>query len=117
MMSQTPCFQGAKMSNESEGKSDYARSDYTNTSRVIHKGPLEICCVLLAADGNNEDCQIYDGENANGEFKSHLESLSGTSFTWGPGLNVKFNNGLYIAVRSATSKVTVTYRPLSRKEA
>lgn len=90
------------------------RSDYTNTSRIIHKGPLKICCVLLAADGNNEDCQIYDGENANGELKCHLESLSGTSFSWGPGLGVKFHNGLYIAVRSATSKVTVTYTPLSR---
>ena len=102
------------MQNESEELMAERRSDYTNTSRIIHSGPLEICCVLLAADGNNEDCQVYDGLNASGELKCHLESLSGTSFSWGPGLGVKFNTGLYIAVRSATSKVTVTYKPLKR---
>lgn len=94
---------------------ELGRSDYTNTSRVIYKGPLVICCVMLAGDGANADCQVYDGVNANGQLKAHIEALSGTTFHWGPNPGVKFEQGLYIAVNDVTSKVTVTYTTLPDK--
>lgn len=89
-----------------------SRSDYTNTSRVIYKGPMKLCCVMLAGDGSNADCQVYDGENVHGELKAHIEALSGTTFGWYPPYGVKFDNGLYIAVSATSAKVTASYHPL-----
>ncbi len=91
-------------------------SDYTNTSRMIHSGPCIVKSVHLAGDGENADCQVYDGLNANMELKAHLEVLSGTSYTWSPGDGTDFDYGLYIVVSGSGAKVTVTYQPESRKE-
>lgn len=98
-----------------EDRSAGRMSVYTNTDRVLHKGPLKLCCVMLAGDGANADCQVYDGESANDELKAHIEALSGTTSPWGPGLNLEFKNGLYIAVSATSAKVTATFTPLSRK--
>ncbi len=92
-----------------------ARSEYTNTSRVIYKGPCKFCCVMLAGDGQNVDCQVYDGESANDTLKAHVEAISGTTFHWSPLLGVDFYHGIYIAVNRAEAKVTVTFEPTSRK--
>ncbi len=93
-----------------------AHSEYTNKSRVIHKGPCIVCCVMLAADGAAADCQVYDGENDKGELKAHLESLEGTTFRWQLTYGTDFDYGIYIAVSSTAAKVTVTYTPESRKQ-
>jgi len=92
-----------------------APSDYTATSRLIHSGPCIVKCVHVAADGANGDCQVYDGLNTSGTLKAHLEALSGTSYTWRPGEGTDFDYGLYIAVNAATTKVTATFIPESRK--
>lgn len=102
--------------NKDEQPVNDKRSEYTNTSRCLHIGPLKICCVMLAGDGANADCQVYDGVNAKGELKAHVEALSGTTFAWGTGLGVTFNTGLYIAVNASTAKVTATFAPVSRKD-
>lgn len=90
-------------------------SEFTDVSSVIHTGPAKVCCVILAADNNNADCQVYDGESSNGKQKTHLEALSGTTFGWGPGVGVTFHNGIYVVCSSTAAKVTVTYEPLARK--
>jgi len=90
------------------------RAEYTAKSRLIHKGPLKFCCAMLAADGANSDCQVYDGESANDDLKAHVEAISGTTFGWAPPGGVKFHKGLYVAL-SANAKVTVTFTPVSRK--
>ena len=92
-----------------------APSDYTNTSRLIHSGPCVVKAVHIAADGANADAQIYDGANTSGTLKAHLEALTGTSYTWRPGEGTDFDFGIYIAVNAATTKVTVTFIPESRK--
>jgi len=92
-----------------------APSEYTNTSRLIHSGPCVVKCVHIAGDGVNGDCQVYDGLSTSGQMKAHLEALSGTSYTWRPGEGTDFDFGIYIVVNAATTKVTVTYIPLSRK--
>ena len=94
----------------------YRASEYTKTSRIIYKGPCVVCCVMVAGDGANADCQVYDGESANDKLKAHIEALSGTTFHWGPGLRVKFHRGIYVAVNAATTKVTVTFSSLPVKE-
>lgn len=93
-----------------------SRSEYTNTSRLIHSGPCLVYDVNLAGDGANADCQVYDGINASGLLKAHVEALSGTTEPWSPPGGVLFNAGLYIAVNASTSKVTATYHPVSRKD-
>ncbi len=93
-----------------------APSDYTNTSRLIHSGPCIIKSVHVAADGANGDAQVYDGLNTSGTLKAHIEVLSGTSYTWRPGEGTDFDRGLYIAVNAATTKVTATFIPESRKK-
>lgn len=93
-----------------------ADSEYTNTSRVLYKGPCEVCSVMLAADGANGDCQVYDGTNAHGKQIAHIEALSGTTFSWLHPHKVQFHNGIYIAVNAATSKVTATFHTESRKD-
>lgn len=91
------------------------RSEFTDVSRVIHTGPVKVCCVTLAADGAAADCQIYDGESSNGRQVTHIEALTGTTFGWGPGVGVEFHNGIYVVCSSTAAKVTVTFEPLSRK--
>jgi len=93
-----------------------APSDYTATSRLLHLGPCIIKAVHVAGDGANGDCQVYDGVNASGILKAHLEVLSGSSYTWAPPGGTDFDLGLYIAVNASTTKVTVTYIPESRKK-
>ena len=90
--------------------------EYTNVSRVIYIGPVNLRSINLAGDGANADCQIYDGLNAQGTLKGHLEALSGTTFELDIDGGCLFRNGLYIAVNAATSKVTVVYRPVSPKK-
>jgi len=92
-----------------------APSDYTNTSRLIHSGPCVVKSVHIAGDEDPGDCQVYDGVNANGTLKAHLEVLEGTSYTWRPGEGTDFDFGIYIAVNASTTKVTVTFNPESRK--
>lgn len=92
-----------------------APSDYTNTSRLIFSGPCIVKSVHLAGDGENADCQVYDGANEKGEQKVHIEVLSGTSYIWRPGDGTDFDYGLYIKVSGSGAKVTVTYIPESRK--
>jgi len=92
-----------------------APSDYTNTSRLIYSGPCVVKSVHIAADGANGDAQIYDGYSTSGCLVAHLEALSGTSYTWRPGEGTDFDFGIYIAVNVATTKVTVTFIPESRK--
>jgi len=94
---------------------EVSASDYTNTSRLIHSGPCIVRSVHIAADGANGDCQVYDGLNTSGNLKAHLEALSGTSYNWRPGDGTDFDYGIYIAVNAATTKVTVTFVPESRK--
>lgn len=92
----------------------HATSEYTNTSRVLFRGACLVYNVHLAADGAGADCQVYDGVNAQGTLKAHIESLSGTSFDWDPDKGVHFHTGIYIAVNASTSKVTVTFSPLGK---
>lgn len=91
------------------------RSDYTAASRLIHKGPCLVKSVHIAGDGENADCQVYDGENNKGELKAHLEVTQGRSYTWRPGDGTDFDNGLYVGVSGSGAKVTVTFIPESRK--
>lgn len=94
----------------------HATSDYTNASRVLYRGHCLVYNVHLAADGAQADCQVYDGVNAQGKLRAHIEALSGTSFDWDPDKGVHFDFGIYIAVNANTSKVTVTYEPLAKDE-
>lgn len=93
-----------------------SHSEYTASSRIIHKGPCIVKAVHVAADGANGDCQVYDGESTSGELKAHLEALSGTSYAWLPGDGTDFDYGIFIQVNAATTKVTVTYLPQSWKK-
>lgn len=96
-----------------------ARSDYTNANRLIHLGPCIVKAVHVAADGINGYCEIYDGVNASGKLKAHIEVLAGMSRMWRPGAGTDFDFGIYIIafdeVDGNTTKVTVTYNPESRK--
>lgn len=92
-----------------------AHSDYLCASRLVHKGPCIVKAVHVSADGANGDCQVYDGESVNGELKAHIEVLSGTSYTWQPGVGTDFDYGIYIVVNAVTTKVTVSYLVCSWK--
>lgn len=100
---------------DEKGLANISPSDYTNTSRLIHKGPCIVKTVHVAGDNANGDCQVYDGENSKGKMKAHIEVLSGTSYTWRPGDGTDFDYGLYIEVNASTTKVTLTYQPETRK--
>lgn len=93
-----------------------APSEYTTTSRIIFKGPCVVKCVHVAAEGANAACQVYDGLNTQGKLKARIDALSGTSEVWLPGDGTDFDQGIYIAVNAATTHVTVTFLPESRKD-
>lgn len=91
------------------------QTEFTNVTRVIHIGPCEVDDVTLAGDGAAADCQVYDGTNAQGKLKIHLEAISGTTFSWSPTHHANFHFGIYIVVNAGTSKVTVMFNPKSSK--
>lgn len=90
--------------------------EYTNASKVLFIGPCKILCVMLAADGANTDCQVYDGVNATAPQKAHIEALSGTTFHFDPPGGVLFRTGLYVALANANAKVTATFEPVNPKD-
>lgn len=83
-----------------------------NASQVCYKGPCLVTGITISADGVNGDCQIYDGENANCEFKYHLEALAGTTFSADIWEATDFNHGIFLVVNAATTHVTIQYIPL-----
>jgi len=89
----------------------HSTSRYTYASRVLHKGPVDFFGMIVAGDGANADCQIYDGLNTSGELKAHIEALSGTTFGWNPPVKLRFHYGIYVVVNANTTKVTVTFDP------
>jgi len=91
-------------------------SEYTAATKLIHSGPCIVKNVTVAGDGAVGDCQIYDGYSTSGKLMAHLEVLSGTTFSWMPGDGTDFDQGIYVVVSAATTKVTVTYVPESRKD-
>lgn len=90
-------------------------TEYTYESGRIYAGRAIVESVTLAAEGADGYCQIYDGEDANGKQKAHLTALSGTTVNWQPGRGARFDRGIYIAVNAVTTKVSITYTPVSDK--
>lgn len=86
-----------------------------NADGIVNAGPCLVYGVTLAADGANADVDVYDGVNANAKKVSHLEALSGTSFSLPFAGPVIFHRGVYLDVNATTSFVTVEYKPLSKK--
>ncbi len=93
-----------------------SRIEFTKTSRVIFVGPCFVEDLMLSGDGAQADCQVYEGQNANGDLKVHLEALSGTTFNFNHPGGVLFRKGLYIAVNAVTSKVSVILKPAIPKK-
>lgn len=79
---------------------------------LIHIGPCIFHGCLLAADGGNDDAQIFDGTNSNGEERFHLEALSGTTFGWRSTDGVLFHKGIYVVVKDSNAHVMVEYHPI-----
>lgn len=75
----------------------------------LHEGPAVLTSVLLAADGANGDCDLYDGQGTGGQLIVHLEALSGTSFMWAPPDRVSIEKGLHLVCNAVTSIVTTTF--------
>jgi len=96
--------------------SDAGRTELTDRNNAIYKGPCIVDDVLMSADGANADCQIYDGVNNKGVVKVHLEALSGTTVSWSPPRGARFEHGIYIVNNATTTKVSVTYEPMSEKK-
>jgi len=97
-------------------ESDISTTAYLAANTLVHQGPCIVKSVHIAGDGENADCQVYDGVSTSGNFKAHLEVLSGTSYTWRPGDGTDFDRGIYIAVSGSGAKVTVAYQTESRKD-
>jgi hypothetical protein len=87
------------------------RLDYTNTSRLIHLGPVDLLSVTVAGDGADGDCQIYDGEDTNGRLVAHIETLTGLTAHIVYPENGRLDYGLYVVVNAATTKVTIQHSP------
>lgn len=86
----------------------------TTTSQVVHIGPCIIHACLLSGDGGNVNAQIFDGQNANGVEKFHLEALSGTTFGWSSADGVLFHKGIYITVGDANAHTMVEYHGIKK---
>lgn len=103
------------MANEKLNITRIAPSEYTNTSRIIHKGPCIIKSVHVTGGSGNSSCKVYDGQNATGELKADIRVVVDSSYTWRPGDGTDFDYGIYIVVSSSDTYVTVTFIPESRK--
>ena len=88
-----------------------AHSKCFNESQIVHIGPCLLCAVCLSADGAGGDCDIYDGQNVNGELKAHIEAITGTTFGLCLGRPTDFDKGIYLVVNVKTTFVTIQWIP------
>ena len=79
---------------------------------VIHIGPCIFHSCLLAADGANEDAQIFDSVSGNANEKFHLEAISGTTFGWRSTDGILFHQGIYVKVKDTGAHVMIEFHPL-----
>ena len=93
--------------------SDAGRTEYVSASGKVYEGSCIVESVHVAGDGAAADCQVYDGENVKAEQKAHIEALSGTTFCWCSGGGSRFDHGIYVAVNAATTKVSITFFPVT----
>lgn len=91
---------------------EYPALKLVTGSTVVHIGPCEVFAVSLAGDGGNAECDVYDGVNANGERKGHIEVLSGTTFHICLAAQTKFLYGIYVVATATYGIVMVEYKPL-----
>lgn len=78
---------------------------------IMNIGPCLVGLIAIAADGANADVDVYDGTNANGTKKAHLEALSGTTSSLPFKDYVRFHKGIYVDVNATTTKVMIEYLP------
>jgi len=87
-----------------------------NSSQLVSAGPLWLCLATVAGDGANADCQIYDGIDTNGEKITHLEALSGTTFSLPIRDDILLRKGLYVVVNASTTFVTLLWYPAKKED-
>ena len=82
-----------------------------NATQLIADAPLWLSMVAIAGEGDNADCQIYDGLDTTGEKVTHLEALSGTtvSLPIHPDSQMYLRKGLYVVVNASTTFVTLAW--------
>jgi len=84
-----------------------------NSDMLIHIGPCLLTGVTVSGDGASGSCELYDGLDAAGDHKIHLEVLTGVSFGIKMMYPADFDKGLYLAVGESTTYVMVQYIPES----
>lgn len=97
-------------------RSSVPRSVLVTSSQIVSNGPSLIVGVAISGTGSNPDAQIYDGKNANGLMKLHLDCLQYTG--WSPNIQpgVECLTGIYVVVDAATTYVLVQYYPANEVE-
>lgn len=95
--------------------SDIGITKYASASMLLHKGPCIVKALHISNGATAGDVKVYDGENAKGELKAHFDMNTVLCYLWRPGDGTDFNYGIYIAISSATTRVSMTYIPESRK--
>lgn len=88
-----------------------SRIDYTTAARRFHAGKCLLQSVTLAADGADADAQIYDGMDTNGRQILHVEALTGQTAHIVFPEDILLENGLYVVVNAATSKLAAVFAP------
>lgn len=94
----------------------FPRLEYLTASRVIHRGPLLLLSATIATDGAAGDAQLYNGLSTNEPQIAHVEASSGNTSTIYYGRGVLLERGLYAVINASTTKLQLTYLPLSRKD-
>jgi len=84
-----------------------------NTDMLIHIGPCLLVGISLSGKGANGSCELYDGVDAQGDHKIHLEVLSGTTFGHHMHDPADFDKGMYLVVAETTTYVMIQYIPES----
>ncbi len=93
------------------------RLELHQVSGVIFKGPVWLDSLSIAADGAVGSCTLYEGANATGEEKAHLDVLSGTSFQLDMKPPVLLERGMYLTVAETSSHVMIAYHPADKHDA
>lgn len=92
-----------------------APSEYTDASRIIHRGPCIVKSVYTSVAAGGGNCKVYDGLNNKGKLKANIIIPAGDGSTWRPGDGTDFDQGLYLEVTGTDVSATVTFIPESRK--
>lgn len=82
-----------------------------NDDTIVHIGPCLLTGITVSSDTGAGSVDVYDGQNAHGELKAHIEVIANTTFGVKLMYPADFDRGIFIDVNDKTTHVMIQFIP------